>query len=273
MVKRQILGAIRARRITDEKLSPIWALAPALVGVIGGLIGFVIIYIQLFDWVSNFGTGVFTNPLGVISTGYAVFAVSVSFAFMLIAILVHELVRRQNEHFEREAQLRIGVMSFLRVSAGTTEREAAISIELATMNLLHNQAIFEERAHSAIGWAVVIMVGGLVFATTIALGIVGMIVGLYLFSILMNGIAAHDNRWSMFSQQMGSAFQKLGYTTNQSHWTGMRLQRRSFGLYVALTVITLGLFTFYWLYILIKDPNEHFAWQEYFEDNLAVMIK
>lgn len=235
--------------------------------------GFALMVSSLYTWALNYAGGVLTDPFAIISFGYLIFIVSIIASFALVAVLTYQLVERQDEHFQREAQLRMGILSFLRSAAGSPEREATIAIELATINTLHNQALYEERPHNATAWAILVAGGGILFAFTLILGVIGLILGLYMFSFLMNNMAAHDNRWSMLAQQTGSALQKLGYSTNPAHWGTVRLQGRSFGLYTLLTIITLGLFMFYWLYILIKDPNEHFARQAYVENNLAYLIK
>lgn len=50
-----------------------------------------------------------------------------------------------------------------------------------------------------------------------------------------------------------------------------RLPDRSMILYVILTIFT-GIFALYWLYVLVKDPNDHFANQWRFEDSLVAAI-
>ena len=50
------------------------------------------------------------------------------------------------------------------------------------------------------------------------------------------------------------------------------LPSRSFVLYFILSIVTLGIFEFYWSYVLIKDFNEHFKAQWQFEDSLMSVI-
>lgn len=80
----------------------------------------------------------------------------------------------------------------------------------------------------------------------------------------------HDSRWQSFTQQAQSAGSKLGMVVVSPLWN--RLERRSFALYFILTLITFGLFGIYWLYALLKDPNEHFLNQRQFEDNFVAAL-
>ena len=51
------------------------------------------------------------------------------------------------------------------------------------------------------------------------------------------------------------------------------LPDRSFVLYLILTIITLGIFGIYWLYVLLKDPNEHFKHHILVEDRLLGQLE
>ena len=64
-----------------------------------------------------------------------------------------------------------------------------------------------------------------------------------------------------------NALSKLGFPAGRP-FTIQRLPERSFALYLVLTIFT-GIFVYYWLYALVKDPNEHFKYQWEFEDNLT----
>ena len=51
------------------------------------------------------------------------------------------------------------------------------------------------------------------------------------------------------------------------------LPERNFVLYLILTIITAGLFGIYWLYILLKDPNQHFMYHRQIEDQLLSALE
>lgn len=76
--------------------------------------------------------------------------------YTLYAILTHKILSRHNEHSERESHLRMGILSFLRAAAGSPEKEYIISSEVATMNMLHNEAGANETRRTPVLWALVI---------------------------------------------------------------------------------------------------------------------
>lgn len=264
--KRQILGAIRARDVTDRKIPEIWVIIPLLIIIAGVVIGGALMFMSMFDHYYDMMNGIFTpDILGDMLFGMMIIIITEIIALVIFGILAYMLVERQNEHFQREAQLRMGVLSYLRAAAGSPEREASMAVEIATINSLQVQAVQAERPHSAIGWALFVVLG-------FWIPVVNLVMLLYLFYFLMENISSHDVRWNMFWQQTGSAMNKLGHNTDPRMWYTAVLPHRSFALYLVLSIITFGLFAFYWGYILIKDPNDHFRSQAYYEDLLAGMI-
>lgn len=264
--KQQVVGAIRARQTTDEIVSSIWVIVPVLFIIVSLAIGLTAVF-----WMfSSLGSGV-VDPFNILNTGSAWIAlVIVSFAisilfYVLIGILSYKLVKRQNEHCQREAQLRMGMISFLKAAAGSPEREATIASEIATMNTIHSQSNMSERQREPVLWALAIILGFLFIP------FIGVILGLYMFYFLMKTIYEHDSRWNTFAQQTQLAMNKLGYAIGAPPWI-QAVPNRSFVVYLILSIITLGLFALYWLHTLVKDPNEHFKSQWYFEDQLVNSI-
>ena len=264
--KRQILGAIRARSVTDKRISNFWIILPLLIGLVGVTIGGLLVFLWVWDNYYDILNGTMSIDIyGGMMGGMIVILLTLIAVFAILAMLTYMLVERQNEHFKREAQLRMGIMSYLRASAGSPEKEASMAVEIATMNSLHVQAMQAERPHSAIGWALVTFIGTIFFP-------INVIFVLYLFYFLMENVSAHDSRWNMFLQQTGSAMAKLGHDIDPRAWYTITIPHRSFGFYLVLTLITLGLFSFYWGYSLIKDPNDHFQNQALSEDMLAGIV-
>jgi len=264
--KRQILGAIRARNVTDRKISVMWVVVPLLVGLVGSIIGMALVFMGILNSYDELMYGLLPVTFwDDIFLGFTIIMITEIVMLVIFGVLTHMLVERQNEHFQREAQLRMGVLSYLRASAGSPEREAAMAVEIATINSLHVQAMQEEQPHSAIGWALFMVLG-------FWIPLVNIVLLLYLFNFLMENIRAHDMRWNMFWQQTGSAMMKLGHNTDPRGWYAIVLPHRSFALYLVLSFITAGLFVFYWWYILIRDPNSHFDAQSYSEDMLVNII-
>src|SRR5512136_11559 len=132
--KQQLLGAIHARTITDKQLPIIWILIPVLVYLVGFVVVMTIAFIQAFEFVMRF-----TDPsyLPTVNEIFAALGLTIAASiiwtittYILFAVLTYRLVDRQNEHFEREMHLRMGILSFLRAAAGSPEKEATISAEI-----------------------------------------------------------------------------------------------------------------------------------------------
>jgi hypothetical protein len=88
-----------------------------------------------------------------------------------------------------------------------------------------------------------------------------------MFSFLGSTMLDHDQRWSRFSTAARAALSKLGFPSGRP-FVVSRLPERSFVIYLLLSFVTFGIFFYYWLYTLAKDPNEHFRNQWAFEDNV-----
>lgn len=298
--KRQILGAINSRSKTDEIISSLWVIVPILIAISCLVIGIALIITGLMNVDADA-----VDPLETIEPefyiGIAVIVIGYTLAYIIYGILAYKLVSRHNEHLVRESHLRSGLIYFLRGVAGSPEKEATISTELATMNSIQSQANMGEKQRTPIAWGLVIVLPALITvliaaSLLVAIGIdpvestdeledfipfillmstawvfalIIFILNMYMFYFLMKTIYEHDNRWNMFAQQTQYAMYKLGYQVGPPYWAP--LPNRSFALYLIVTIF-IGLFIFYWWYVLIKDPNQHFKNQWYFEDQIAAAL-
>ncbi|MDH4122583.1 MAG: DUF4234 domain-containing protein [Thermoplasmata archaeon] len=265
-IKQQIYSIMRARGMTDTYVSILWILIPVLVTIIGAV---TIILIGIYESINAIiGFPLIDMPLDWTLSHFALTIISAIIIGIIVstlfAILTFKLVERQNKHFERESHLRRNIIAMLRSVAGSPEKESTIATELATMNILHGEATGDEVLHSAILWALA------VFFCWAFIPISWVLI-LYMFYFLMKTIYNHDRRWYEFSNQTMSALSKLGYSVAPPYNVRV-LQRRSFAIYLILSIITFGLFALYWWYALIQDPNEHFKNQWYLEDHLSNII-
>ncbi|MEM2838469.1 MAG: DUF4234 domain-containing protein [Thermoplasmata archaeon] len=269
--RQQLLAAVNARNVTDVRIPKIWVLLPIIVYIASIIVIAVIFAVQVSDLVTRLiedPSYIPTDEEILQSMGWLV-TVSLIWSiisYALFAVLTYKLLNRHNEHFERESHLRMGIISFLRAAAGSPERESIVSSEIATMNMLQSESSSEEPRRSSVLWALVIG-----FMWVPVFNLIAMILSLYMFYFLMKEIWEHDRRFHEFMAQTYSALSKLGYQF--SPMSGVRaLERRSFILYLVLSILTLGLFVLYWWYVLAKDPEEHYREQWYVEDHLATTI-
>jgi uncharacterized membrane-anchored protein len=233
----QIQESVRARPQTDKILSPLWILAPVL-GIVVALSLIVLAF--------------FIDPalvLGLIVAALFVPAI-------IFAVILYYLINRMTDHFVRESNLRRGVIQYLRAKAEQEGKGPSIASEIATMQSVHAEADASDGQKPAVLWTI--------------LAVVVPIVGLYVLYFLTKYPYEHDARWRAFSQQVQAAGSKLGLITVAPSWKS--IEKRSFFVYLILTVLTAGTFALYWYYVLIQDPNQHFRAQAQFEDVFLAAI-
>jgi uncharacterized membrane protein HdeD (DUF308 family) len=186
--------------------------------------------------------------IAVIVVGYVV-------ALACAVYVIYHLLKRRSAHFRRDSELRSGILGYLKAKAAQRRKEAEVSSEITTMNLIHSEALGEEREKSAVMWTI------LTFLVPF--------VCIYVLYFLTKDAPNHDRRQLAFMQQAQSAGSKLGISLVVPSWKS--LPERSFALYFILSLI-ISIFMIYWYYVLIKDFNEHFKAQWQLEDQLVPSI-
>jgi hypothetical protein len=88
----------------------------------------------------------------------------------------------------------------------------------------------------------------------------------------MKDFYKHERREDGFWEDLSRTLDKCGITFSMPRRTETT-PNRSFVLYLILAIITLGLFGIYWLYVLLKDPNEHFKYHMQVEDQLLSTLE
>jgi len=234
--KAAISEAVRMRGETDHIMTPLWIIAPLLGIVIGALMGTLV------------ATKIATVGAGIMIAGYVA-------AIVLTVYPLYHLIKRRTAHFRRDAGLREGIINYLKAKAGTRKRKE-INSGIATMNLIHSEAMGEEREKSAAVWTI------LTFLVPF--------IGIYVLYFLTADPQNHDRRQASFMQQVQSAGSKLGLDIVVPSWKA--LPSRSFALYFILSIVTGGFFGIYWYYVFLNDFNEHFKGQRQFEDQLISSI-
>jgi len=89
----------------------------------------------------------------------------------------------------------------------------------------------------------------------------------YVYYFLMKDFYRHEHREDGFWQDLKRILKKLDLDFSIPNRIGV-IPNRSFPLYLMLTIATMGLFGIYWVYILLKDPNEHFKYHVQVEKQL-----
>jgi hypothetical protein len=286
-----ITKAVQKRTTTDHVLTPYWIFFILLVLIVTSIVGFAIIFssiLELYQANPNVrpdNQTVIENAKGgleAIMVGNIVYYVS-------LAYLVFMLVKRQNDHFDREDELRSGIIALVGSATSSPDQKTLVNNEVSRMNELDNESSAYDKRRSPIFWTMLVVVIPMIInLLSVLLAIEGgysgsfnslsslnllfellvIVVTLYLFNFLGSAMRMHDYRWLNFAGSARMALSKLGFPAG-SPYSARRLPERSFGLYLLLSIVTIGLFTFYWWYTLLRDPNEHFRYQWQFEDNLV----
>jgi hypothetical protein len=284
--KQEIIRAVMKRAETDYMI-PIWIVfLPLLLGVAGSVIGFVL----------GLAIGVegYSDPVDYFVQSVAVLAVlmvgSVA-SEVIYAFIIYRLVKRANDHYTRERELRAAVLSLVRATADTPERRLLVTGDLHVMDAAHSKV---ERSRNPLFWAfaavlpafvlpliavflVVVNPEGpsiglviLLVGSVAAVALTSLVLQLYTLYFLGEAMADHDRRWSIFSTAARIALSKLGFPPGKAFRVS-QLPRRNSALNLVLTLLT-GIFLYYWLYTLAKDPNQHFSSQWGQEDNIVSSI-
>jgi len=88
----------------------------------------------------------------------------------------------------------------------------------------------------------------------------------------MKDFYRHERREDGFWEDLGRTMNKLGINFSVPRRTEAMPDRSSV-LYLILTIITAGLFGIYWVYVLLKDPIEHFKYHIQAESQLLSALE
>ena len=299
--KDDVRSAIESRKATDVRLSSAWAAISLLILV--PTTGYIcVLIIQQFMFVLGFNAHIWN--LSVIS------ALSVPIGTVLFGclfgLLTYKMLSRLNRHIDREERLRAALMSYVRSEARKSGGEQGIVDDLLKLSAFDGQATTYEKKLDPRRWgwgvflvyvsgplalgvyflvviatiggydsdhdiyylAVISMISSIILILVTALSLVTTLI---LTSHLMRTIATHEQRWYGFAGSFQAAM-SLASKDIEMPVPERPLKERSTILYVGLTIVTLGIFAIYWLYVLIKDPNAHFEHQRRTEDAILAAL-
>ena len=166
--------------------------------------------------------------------------------------VIWQLVSRRDRHFRRIARLAEDATVYLRAraeAAGTDIGERLVRLEAAQRPLRESAA---ERG--ALIWTILCFVSQ---------GVGSFV----LWYVLMADFRQHEQQEEQLVSVTNEALVALG--ENPGLVSHPQVPERSYWLYLFLTIITLGLFSVYWYYCLIEDPNRHFGAQAEWEARLV----
>ncbi len=241
---------IRMRDESDPKMSNAWLII-YLIPIFAIIIGLVSLLFSVM-LLSTLGpeaalpaiVGIFLVPLLAL------------ISFVVSIILTYKLVKRRNTHFKRQVFLFEDLISAVKSLA--TKKKVDVEVGLSSCERTVRETKAEETEKSAALWAI------LSAAIPLALW--------YVYYFLMKDFYKHERREDGFWEDISKVLDKCDIKFSAPRRTEI-LPNRSFVLYLILNIITAGLFGIYWLYVLLKDPNEHFKYHIQIEDELLSTLE
>jgi uncharacterized membrane protein len=179
-------------------------------------------------------------------TALATFIILLIIADIIQLYVIYKWIARRNDHFERSQRLRSLILDYLRV-------KGLQDPELTTMTNVLEEVRFKEQRRGAVLWLLLYL-------------IIGFIAWAYIMHFLTRDFAEHEHREHIFYRNLADILARRNIALMLPE---KRIPDRNTILYVILTIITLGLFGLYWIYVVTKDPNEHFLEHRRFEPQLV----
>lgn len=209
--------------------------------------------------------------IGMLVGGWGVGRVLTTAASTLIAIYLWWynwlLYNRRNNHFNRIKGLKVKLSELL---------EEKTEVEKGTLNRVDP---FLERKEASrpnslfFLWLILSYLGSFsqFLAPLWALSFASLIVGLVVLYYLTTDYYYHEQGEIAFLQRVTMALGKKG--TALTVTPSNPLHTRSYGLYIFLSIITLGIFCLYWAYVIFHDPNQHFDTHQRWESELERIVE
>ena len=247
----EAISEFQERTRTDRRLSfglyLVFLLVVIVIGIIIGVIG---------RWIAGFGAGT------VISTVVS----------LVVAIYVWWynwlLYKRRNEHFDRTKRLKTKLSTLMKEKfKAETETLMRVDPLLERREAYHSNLLFGL-------WLILSYLGHHLspLAGILRLIIIpAIIIGLIILYYLTLDYYYHEQGEIAFFGKVGEILGKkeISFTATPTH----PLRRRSYGLYIFLSIITLGIFGIYWAYVIFRDPNQHFDTHDSWESELEGIVQ
>lgn len=245
-----VLAELKRRKETDRRLSfglyLVFLVVIIAVNIVLGVLG---------TFIGGFGAGKIVSL--VVSLGIAIYVWWYNWL----------LYKRRNEHFERTNNLRKRLAELLEEKRG---------IEKGSLTQIDPLAERREASRPYYlfwVWLVCSYVGSLssLVPVTWPLTIIAIIIGLVILYYLTVDYYYHEQGEVAFLGKISVALEKSGSSLVVNPTSP--LHRRSYGLYIFLSIITLGIFGIYWAYVIFHDPNRHFDTHEVWESELERIVE
>ncbi|WP_457550056.1 DUF4234 domain-containing protein [Archaeoglobus sp.] len=245
----QIEEYVRKREFTDY-IMPLWLPFLPVILSLTAVIIFITFFFYTYTAKQTYFESYHLEPIFV--KPFEVFFVELLIALLLIVsaiiniYVLYKWIWRRNEHFKRVRLLFSAIKDFLKERGYNVSRLEMVCVEIEV----------EETEKNAILWTLLPFVP-----------YVGWILLIYIYHFLNKDFYRHERREDNFLNALSSLLPDFSYVRYS------QIPERNTILYFVLTFLTLGFFSFYWIYTLTKDPNNHFVEHRRWEDQLLNVLR
>ncbi len=249
---------LRTRLESDPQMSGAWAIVP-LIPLIGGILASVIFFVVLFSAISGLAPGststtAAASVVGALFAAIFIFYVVLFIIAIIVTILSFKLVKRRNTHFTRQAFVFEDLIGAAKQLAAKKGVDVSLHVNYLERNM--REARFDELEKNATLYAILSLFP---------------IFSYYIYYFLMKDFFRHERREDLYIAGLTNLLATLGIPINLPRRTSP-VPDRSFAVYFIVNLITGGIFSVYWVYVLVTDPNNHFRQQAWVEDTIMAQL-
>lgn len=165
--------------------------------------------------------------------------------------IFYKLMERRDLHLARMYGVAGTSIALLREKAAAAGKLDLIGQELSGLEMVQMEMYGQSRERGAALWLVLGILTG-----------IATYVGYY---FIMDDLTKHDTYEAHYFTLMSAALAKLGLSSRPSQAV-RTIPERNFVTFILLTLVTCGIYYFYWLYVLVQDGNNHITAQVQWED-------
>ncbi len=231
---------VQLRNRTDVSLGSNWTLFAISSYALWALLAIVLFTRTLQPILSfNFVVGLFGTLGFVASAGLSYF--------------VYSLINRHNKHTAREQELFLEALN--RARSRTRQDDVRVLLPLSSAEGEFSKLVQKSHERSAVLWALLAFIpyAGWIF----------LVISLYLLSQDLN---AHEHVEQSLLEDIDRMLGASG-SSGLPPWTAFQYPRNSLG-YAVASLLTLGLFSLFWLHEMVRQPQAHFGNHAIFEPSL-----
>ena len=255
-----------------------WIAFPLLL-IISVIVFFVIILAEIFGYIFSVAPGAtlsYADILRTIAPTVLVFSIIAFVLNISIAYMIYKLVQRRNTHFSRQTLLYEDLTGVAEELVATKGAQMEARISLNNLDRTAREARVYEPEKSAALWVMLTLAGtslptATLLTTSTGTGLLPLLAVLYVYYFLMKDFYRHERREDQFIRDLLGAFAISGLNVSLPY-RNPPLPERSLALYLVLSVVTVGFFWVYWVYVLLNDPNNHFRQQMLIEDTIMAQL-